>query len=90
MRVTRVNMKKLKNAGCIKAIASIVLDEAICLKQIEVVEGREGELFIAFPKFRNMQRKFYNVAHPIDNELRKKIQSAVLEEYKEMDTRDRQ
>jgi hypothetical protein len=46
MRVTRVNMKKLKNAGCIKAIASIVLDEAICLKQIEVVEGREGELFI--------------------------------------------
>ena len=37
-----------------------------------------------------MQGKFYNVAHPIDNKLRKKIQSAVLEEYKEMDTRDRQ
>ena len=54
MRVTRVNMKKLKNAGCIKAIASIVLDEAICVKQIEVVEGRDGELFISFPKFRKM------------------------------------
>lgn len=90
MRVTKINIKKLKNAGCIQAVASIVLDEAICVKQIEIVKGRDEKLFISFPKFRNMQGKFYNVAHPINNELRKKIQSAVLEEYKEMDTRDRQ
>lgn len=90
MKVTRVNIKKIKNAGCIQAVANIVLDEAICVKQIEIVEGRNDELFIAFPKFRNKQGKFYNVAHPIDNELRKKIQSAVLEEYRKMDTRDRQ
>lgn len=87
MRVTKINIKKLKNAGCIQAVASIVLDEAICVKQIEIVKGRDEKLFIAFPKFRNINGKFYNIAHPINNELRKKIQSAILQEYREINNK---
>lgn len=82
MKVTRVNIIKLKNVGCIKAIANIVLDEAICINRIEVVERRD-EMFISFPIRRNRERRIFNIAHPINSEIREKIQKAIIQEYKE-------
>lgn len=48
MRVTSIKIEKLEDKGAIKARASIVLDDAICIHNIRIVEGRKG-LFISFP-----------------------------------------
>lgn len=82
MRITSIEIRKIENAGTIKAVASIVLDDAICINRIEVVE-REGEMFISFPIRKNREGKIYNIAHPINSETREKIQKAILQEYKE-------
>ncbi len=82
MRITSIEIRKIENAGTIKAVASIVLDDAICINRIDVVE-RKGEMFISFPIRKNREGKIYNIAHPITSETREKIQKAILQEYKE-------
>ena len=47
MRITRVNVKKTKRAGAIVGVASIVLDEAICVNNIEIIDGKHG-LYISY------------------------------------------
>lgn len=79
MRITRVNAKKIKKAGAIVGVASIVLDEAICVNGIEIIDSKKG-LFISFPF-----KEKTNIAHPINNEFRRKIQEAVIEEYKNIE-----
>lgn len=79
MRITRVNVKKIKRAGAIVGVASIVLDEAICVNNIEIIDGKHG-LYISFP----FESKT-NVAHPTKEEFRRKIQEAVIEEYKNIE-----
>lgn len=83
MRVTRVWINKLENAGAVVATADIVLDEEICVNEIQIINGSKG-LNIAFP-FKNDKKKegrYLDIAHPITNELREKIQKAIIEEYK--------
>lgn len=84
MRITKINIKKIKNKGTIKATADIVLDEAICVHDIKIVENSKG-LFISFPYRRNENGNTLDIVHPIKNETREKIQSAILEEYKEIE-----
>lgn len=79
MRITRVNVKKIKRAGAIVGVASIVLDEAICVNNIEIINSKHG-LYISFP-FKSKT----NIAHPTNNEFRRKIQEAVIEEYKNIE-----
>ena len=79
MRITRVNVKKIKRAGAIVGVASIVLDEAICVNDIEIVDGKQG-FYISFPF-----KAKTNIAHPTSNEFRRKIQEAVIEEYKNIE-----
>ena len=79
MRITRVNVKKTKRAGAIVGVASIVLDEAICVNNIEIIDGKH-ELYISFP-FKSKT----NVAHPTEEEFRRKIQEAIIEEYKNIE-----
>lgn len=82
MRITSIEIRKIKNAGTIKAVASIVLDDAICINRIEIVERRDG-MFISFPIRRNREGRIFNIAHPINSEIREKIQKAIIQEYKE-------
>ena len=76
MRLTDVKVTKIENVGSTKAIASIVFDDAICVRDIRVVEGKMG-LLISFPK----QKRRDGL---VDSETREKIQNAILEEYKQI------
>ena len=83
MRVTSVRINKLKGGGSILALASIILDDAICINKIEIVR-RNNETFISFPIKISRSRKKYTIAHPINIEIKEKIQNAILQEYKEI------
>lgn len=82
MRLTDVKVTKIENVGSTKAIASIVFDDAICVRDIRVVEGKMG-LLISFPK-QKRRDGLVDVAHTINSETREKIQNAILEEYKQI------
>ena len=82
MQITDVRIRKVKNEGKMKAIASITIDQEFVVHDIKVIDGENG-LFIAMPSRKASDGEYRDVAHPINSVTREKIQSLILEKYKE-------
>lgn len=83
MKVTDVRIKKVENAGKLKAVASIVLDDEIAVHDIKIIEDTRG-IFFAMPSVRLSNGEFVDIAHPINSETRLKIQQVLFDEYNNM------
>jgi stage V sporulation protein G len=82
MNLTNVRVKKLENnTDKVRALASIVFNDCFVVKDIRVVQGDE-RLFIAMPSFKRNDGKYEDIAHPINQEFREKIEKAILDEYR--------
>lgn len=83
MNITNINMKKVETEGRVKALASITIDDSFAIHDIKVVESN-GRTFVAMPSKRNTNGEFKDIAHPINNETRAKLEEIVFEKYKEL------
>lgn len=79
MEITDVQVRKVNSGNRMKAIASITFDNEFVVHEIKVIEGQDG-LFMAMPR-REKNGKFRDIAHPINQETRDKIQKAIFEAY---------
>ncbi len=80
LRVTRCKVVLGGDAsGRLKAHGSIVLNDAFAVN-VKIIKG-DDRLFVAMPALPRKDGMFYDVAHPITQELREHIESVVLEEY---------
>ena len=82
--VTEVRVKKIDSNMRAKAMASVVLNNAICINDIRIIEDKEKGTFIAMPSRKKDDGTFKDIAHPINAATREKIQIAILEEYNKM------
>lgn len=82
MEITDVRVRTVNSAGKMKAVVSVTFDEAFVVHDIKVIEGRD-RLFIAMPSRKTADGDFKDIAHPINTELREKMQEIILEKYKE-------
>jgi len=64
-----------------KAFASISVDETIAIRGVRVIEGRNGGMFVAMPQSQDKEGKLHDIAFPINGELRKALNKAVVDEY---------
>lgn len=80
MEITDVRVRKFSKEGKMKAVVSITLDEAFVIHDIKVIEGEKG-LFIAMPSKKGLDGEYRDVAHPINTQIREKIQNAIMEGY---------
>lgn len=81
MEITSVNVRKIEKEGSrMKGIASVLLDESFAVHDIRIIEGDNG-LFIAMPSRKTATGGYRDIAHPINPDVRKKFQEAILEEY---------
>ncbi len=64
----------------LKAFVSIVFDECFMVNDIKVIQGKDG-LFISMPSRRKRNGRFKDVAHPLNNETRQRIEGQILAEY---------
>jgi len=65
-----------------KAFASISVDDLIAIRGVRVVEGKNGGLFAAMPQSQDKNGEHHDIAFPLNGDLRKEINKAVLGEYK--------
>lgn len=79
MEVTNVNVR-LVDINRVKAICSVTFDDEFVVHGIKLVEG-DGGLFIAMPSRKLPSGVYKDVAHPINNGTRTKLQDAVITEY---------
>ena len=81
MNITDVKVF-LRPADPLKAFANIVIDDAFIIKNIKVIEGKNG-LFIAMPSQKNKNGEYRDIAHPLNTETRNEIEKLVIEKYNE-------
>lgn len=80
MKVTNVNLKKVKENGAVKGYATIILDDSLAIHNIRLIEGKD-KLFIAFPSHKDKNEAYHDYVHPIVSELRETIEKAILDKY---------
>jgi stage V sporulation protein G len=77
VRVFPVDEEKLK------AFVSIIIDDCFVVSDIKIINGTNG-LFISMPSKKRKNGTFRDIAHPLNNETRKKIEEKVLAKYREV------
>lgn len=70
----------LYNNGNTRAICSATLYNAIGIRGIHVMEGKNG-LFVQMPSYKTQNGKFRDIAFPVTTETRLQLQQAVLDAY---------
>lgn len=82
-KIDHLNSKE----GPLKAYASIVIDDALAIDGIRLLEAKNKHLFLSFPsrKYtdRNGDGKYKDVCYPLSAEVREEMTKAVVEAYKE-------
>ena len=80
MEITDVRVRKVAKDGKMKAVVSITFDNEFVVHDIKVIEGEKG-LFIAMPSKKSADGEYRDIAHPINSDTRKEIQTMILEAY---------
>ena len=88
MDITDVRIRKIDVDGKMKAVASVTFDNEFVVHDIKIIESHNG-LFIAMPSRKTPDGEFKDIAHPINAEVRERIQTAILNKY-ESSLHDRQ
>lgn len=79
MDITEVRVT-LKDEAKLKAFASITFDDCFVLRGLKVISGSQG-YFVSMPSRKTRLGTFQDIAHPITNEMRKKIETAILDAF---------
>jgi stage V sporulation protein G len=74
VRVFPVHEEKLK------AYVTITLDGCFVVRDLKVIQGNTG-LFVAMPAKRRRDGTFKDIAHPLNQETRDRMERAILGEY---------
>ena len=64
----------------LKAFVSIVFDRCFMVNDIKIIRGKDG-LFISMPSRKKRNGEFKDVAHPLNQETRRKVEERILAEY---------
>ena len=81
MEITEVRIF-LRNEEKLKAYATVTFDNAFVVRNLKVIQGKQG-MFVAMPSRKLSDGSYKDVAHPINNDMRDKIESKVMEAYKQ-------
>jgi len=83
MEITEVRVN-LNRQGRVKAFVQVVIDNALLVSDIRVMEGKEGTLYVAMPSRRLRNGSFKDVVYPLTTEVRRQLEHAVLTEYERL------
>ena len=80
MEITDIRIRKINAEGRMKAVVSVTFDNDFVVHDIKVIEGQD-KLFIAMPSRKTPDGEFKDIAHPINADMRERLQIAILEKY---------
>jgi stage V sporulation protein G len=87
MEITDVRIRRIDVEGKMKAVVSVTFDNDFVVHDIKIIESQNG-LFIAMPSRKTPNGEFKDIAHPINSEMRERLQNAILEKYEMTTTAD--
>jgi stage V sporulation protein G len=64
----------------LRAYVTITLDQCFVVRDLKVIQGTAG-LFVAMPAKKRKDGTYKDIAHPLNAEMREKLERTVLAEY---------
>lgn len=89
MEITDIQIIKVEGKGKLLAYANIVINDALVLKGIKIIDGEKGK-FIVMPSqtlIRKGKIKTFEYFHPINSEARNLITDAIINTYNEQNSK---
>ncbi len=80
MEITEVRIKRIETDGRMRALVSVSFDGEFTVHDIKVIEGPE-KLFLAMPSRKLPDGGFSDIAHPINAQMRERLERIVIEKY---------
>ena len=65
----------------VRAIASVIIDNAFCVHGLKIVDGSKGR-FVAMPQTKP-NGEYFDIFHPVNNDSRQELWNAVFAAYDE-------
>jgi len=81
MEITEVRIH-LRSEEKLKAYAAVTFDKCFVVRDMKVINGNTG-MFVAMPSRKKPDGTFKDIAHPLDNDTRQKLESKILSAYQE-------
>jgi len=79
MEITEVKVFPVSEEK-LKAYISIVIDGCFVVRDIKVILGTAG-LFVAMPSKKRKDGEYRDIAHPLNQETRERVERIILEAY---------
>ena len=84
MDITQVRVFPVDEQN-LKAFVSVIFDGCFVVSDIKIIEGDHG-LFISMPSKKRRDGTFRDIAHPLNNETRKRMERQIIAEYRQVVT----
>jgi stage V sporulation protein G len=85
MEITEVKVYPVKDEGKLKAYATMVFDNEFIVRDMKIIQSVDGSLFVSMPSRKKRDGTFKDVAHPLKQDTRLKIERRIIEEYEKGD-----
>ncbi len=82
MEITEVRIYPVADKQ-LRAYAAVTFDDCFVVRDVKIIEGRKG-VFVAMPSRRQADGSYRDMAHPLNNQTRERIQETVLHAYGEL------
>jgi len=83
MQITEVKVYPAKDDGRLKAYVTIVFDNSFIVRDLKIIEGDKGA-FVSMPSRKRKDGSFRDIVHPLNSEMRRLIEDAIMEEYQKV------
>lgn len=80
IEITEVKVYPAKESGRLKAYATVVFDNSFIVRDLKIIEGNKG-LFVSMPSRRRKDGTFRDIVHPLNSEMRKKMEDMIIKEH---------
>lgn len=82
MEITEVNIN-LRDEDKLKAFVNITFDDVFVVRGLKVIQGKSG-LFVCMPSRKLNDGTYKDIAHPINNDFRQRIEDLILTRYEQL------
>ena len=82
MEITQVRVFPVQEDK-LKAFVSIIFDDCFVVSDIKIIAGTNG-LFVSMPSKKRKNGTFRDIAHPLNNETRRKFEELIIAKYREV------
>ncbi len=79
MEITAIKIMAVQEER-LKAYVSLTFENCFVVRDIKIIKGN-GRLFVAMPAKRKKDGSYVDIAHPLDQQTRERIEQAIFDAY---------